>query len=106
MDEVTRIPVGGERPYDVLVGRDLLDALPGLLPGATRVAVLHAPPLKALADALGERLRAAGVDATADRGARRRGGQARSRWPPPAGTGSARPASPVPTRWSGWAAAR
>ena len=29
MDEVTRIPVGGERPYDVLVGRDLLDALPG-----------------------------------------------------------------------------
>ncbi|PZF99960.1 3-dehydroquinate synthase [Micromonospora deserti] len=61
MDEVTRIPVGGDRPYDVLVGRDLLDALPGLLPGATRVAVLHAPPLKNLADALGERLRAVGV---------------------------------------------
>ena len=35
---------------------------PALLPGATRVAVLHAPPLKALADALGERLRAAGVE--------------------------------------------
>ncbi|MFI7491126.1 3-dehydroquinate synthase [Micromonospora echinaurantiaca] len=61
MDEVTRIPVGGERPYDVLVGRDLLDPPPRLLPGATRVALLHAPPLKALADALGERLRAAGV---------------------------------------------
>ncbi|MEV4200090.1 3-dehydroquinate synthase [Micromonospora globbae] len=61
MDEVTRIPVGGERPYDVLVGRDLLDTLPGLLPGATRVALLHAPPLKELADALGERLRAAGT---------------------------------------------
>ncbi|MFD2767772.1 3-dehydroquinate synthase [Micromonospora eburnea] len=61
MDEVTRIPVGGERPYDVLVGRDLLDALPPLLPDASRVAVLHAPPLKALADALGERLRAAGM---------------------------------------------
>ncbi|MER7333768.1 MULTISPECIES: 3-dehydroquinate synthase [unclassified Micromonospora] len=61
MDEMTRIPVGGERPYDVLVGRDLLDALPGLLPGATRVAVLHAPPLKELADAIGDRLRAAGV---------------------------------------------
>ena len=61
MDEVTRIPVGGERPYDVLVGRDLLDTLPGLLPGATRVALLHAPPLKELADALGERLRAAGM---------------------------------------------
>ncbi|MGB2570672.1 3-dehydroquinate synthase [Micromonospora citrea] len=61
MDEVTRIPVGGERPYDVLVGRDLLDELPGLLPGATRVAVLHAPPLKELADALAERLGAAGA---------------------------------------------
>ncbi|MEU6078203.1 3-dehydroquinate synthase [Micromonospora sp. NPDC047074] len=61
MDEVTRIPVGGERPYDVLVGRGLLDALPGLLPDATRVAVLHAPPLKELADAIGGRLRAAGV---------------------------------------------
>ncbi|WP_433392767.1 3-dehydroquinate synthase [Micromonospora sp. KLBMP9576] len=61
MDEVTRIPVGGERPYDVLVGRELLDALPGLLPDATRVAVLHAPPLDGLADAIGARLRAAGV---------------------------------------------
>jgi 3-dehydroquinate synthase len=61
MDEVTRIPVGGERPYDVLVGRDLLGALPTLLPDATRVAVLHAPPLKALADEIAARLAAAGV---------------------------------------------
>ncbi|MCX4473178.1 3-dehydroquinate synthase [Micromonospora sp. NBC_01655] len=61
MDEVTRIPVGGERPYDVLVGRDLLDTLPTLLPGATRVAVLYAPPLTGLADALGARLAAAGM---------------------------------------------
>lgn len=61
MDEVTRIPVGGERPYDVLVGRDLLDPLPRLLPGAERIAFLHAPPLKGLADGLAERVRAAGV---------------------------------------------
>ncbi|SCF32002.1 3-dehydroquinate synthase [Micromonospora mirobrigensis] len=61
MDEVTRIPVGGERPYDVLVGRDLLDEVVGLLPGATRVALLHAPPLAKLADAVATRLRAAGV---------------------------------------------
>ncbi|MDM4718510.1 3-dehydroquinate synthase [Micromonospora sp. WMMA1363] len=61
MDEVTRIPVGGERPYDVLVGRDLLGELPALLPEATRAAVLHAPPLKELADAIGDRLRTAGV---------------------------------------------
>ncbi|SCG70014.1 3-dehydroquinate synthase [Micromonospora humi] len=61
MDEVTRIPVGGERPYDVLVGRDLLDPPPGLLPDAERVAYLYAPPLKALAERLAERARAAGV---------------------------------------------
>ncbi|MCW3845401.1 3-dehydroquinate synthase, partial [Micromonospora yasonensis] len=61
MDEVTRIPVGGERPYDVLVGRDLLDPPPRLLPGAERVAFLHAPPLKDLAEGLAERVRAAGV---------------------------------------------
>ena len=42
----TTIAVGGEQPYDVLVGRDLLGALPGLLPGAAQVAVLYAPPLK------------------------------------------------------------
>ncbi|MGI5149163.1 3-dehydroquinate synthase [Plantactinospora sp. CA-294935] len=62
MDELTRIPVGGDRPYDVLVGRDLLAALPPLLDGAERAAVLHAPPLKAHADELAERLRAAGID--------------------------------------------
>ncbi len=61
MDELTRIPVGGERPYEVLVGRDLLAALPPLLPGAARVAVLSAPPLKAHAEALVERLAAVGV---------------------------------------------
>ncbi|MFF0720171.1 3-dehydroquinate synthase [Micromonospora sp. NPDC003816] len=61
MDEVTRIPVGGERPYDVLVGRDLLDTLPGLLPDATRVAVLHTAALKESADAIGTRLAASGV---------------------------------------------
>ncbi|RQX25708.1 3-dehydroquinate synthase, partial [Micromonospora chalcea] len=61
MDEVTRIPVGGERPYDVLVGRDLLDPPPVLLAGAERVAFLHAPPLKALADRLADAVREGGV---------------------------------------------
>ncbi|MEO3745844.1 3-dehydroquinate synthase [Plantactinospora sp. B5E13] len=61
MTELTRIPVGGERPYDVLVGRDLLAGLPPLLDGADRVAVLHAPPLKAHAEDLAERLGAAGI---------------------------------------------
>jgi 3-dehydroquinate synthase len=53
------IAVGGERPYDVLVGRDLLDALPRLLEGAEQVAVLYAAPLKDYAirvtDALGDK---------------------------------------------------
>ncbi|WBB71565.1 3-dehydroquinate synthase [Micromonospora sp. WMMD1128] len=61
MDEVTRIPVGGDRPYDVLVGRDLLDPPHALLPGAERVAYLHAAPLKALTERLAERARADGV---------------------------------------------
>ena len=52
----TTIPVGGERPYDVLVGRDLLGALPDLLPGAARVAVLYAPPLKEYATRVADAL--------------------------------------------------
>jgi 3-dehydroquinate synthase len=61
MNDVTRIDVPGERPYDVLVGRDLAAHLPPLVDGATRAAVLHAPPLKALADAVARGLAAAGV---------------------------------------------
>jgi 3-dehydroquinate synthase len=52
----TRIPVPGDRPYDVLVGRDLADALPTLIDGAARAAVLFAPPLKAQATAIAEAL--------------------------------------------------
>jgi 3-dehydroquinate synthase len=58
---VIRIPVGGDRPYDVLVGRDVLGTLPDLVPGADRAAVLHAPPLKALADTIAADLDRAGV---------------------------------------------
>jgi 3-dehydroquinate synthase len=42
---VTRIPVPGDRPYDVLIGRDLFSALPQLIDGAARAAVLYAAPL-------------------------------------------------------------
>jgi len=64
MDEVTRIPVAGDRPYDVLVGRDLLGELPGLVEGAARAAVLYAPPLKARADAVVGALAAGNVRTT------------------------------------------
>jgi 3-dehydroquinate synthase len=65
MDEVTRIPVAGDRPYDVLVGRDLLSHLPALVEGAARAAVLYAPPLKERADAVAEGLGARGITVTA-----------------------------------------
>ena len=42
---MTRIPVAGDRPYDVLVGRDLVAALPQLIDGAARAAILYAAPL-------------------------------------------------------------
>jgi len=61
MDETARIPVGGERPYEVLVGRGLLDRLPSLLEGASRVAVLHAPPLAGLAARVAGEFARAGV---------------------------------------------
>jgi 3-dehydroquinate synthase len=59
--EITTIPVGGERPYQVLVGRDLLGALPPLLAGAAQAAVLYAPPLKEYAVRAADALRAAGI---------------------------------------------
>src|SRR5687768_1762368 len=61
MDSLTRIPVPGDRPYDVLVGRDLLSELPALVDGAVRAAVLHAVPLKAHAERVAESLTAAGL---------------------------------------------
>jgi len=61
MDELTRIPVGGETPYDVLVGRDLAGELPGLLAGAMRVAVLYAAPLRQRAERITGALRDAGL---------------------------------------------
>jgi 3-dehydroquinate synthase len=61
MDQTTRIPVTGPPPYQVLVGRGLPDALPPLVTGATRAAVLHPPPLKGYAQQLADLLRGAGI---------------------------------------------
>jgi 3-dehydroquinate synthase len=46
---LTRIDVGPDRPYPVLIGHGLLDELPALLPGAAQIALLYAPPLRELA---------------------------------------------------------
>jgi 3-dehydroquinate synthase len=65
----TRIPVGGSAgsdPYEVLVGRQLLGELPGLIgTGAQRVAVLHPQALAATGEALREDLSEQGYEAVA-----------------------------------------
>jgi 3-dehydroquinate synthase len=61
--EPTRITVGGERPYDVVVGTGLLDELGALLGRAQRVALIHPPTLTTPAEALREELKAQGFDA-------------------------------------------
>ncbi|MEW1549835.1 3-dehydroquinate synthase [Streptomyces tsukubensis] len=65
---VTRIRVGGTEgtaPYDVLVGRQLLGELPGLIGRAQRVAVLHPEALEGTGDAIAEDLKAQGYEVVA-----------------------------------------
>ncbi|MGC9668582.1 3-dehydroquinate synthase [Planosporangium sp. 12N6] len=60
MSQPTVIEVGGDQPYRVVVGRDLLADLPPLLAGAAQVAVLFAEPLRGYADRVAATLRDAG----------------------------------------------
>ncbi|MET8506755.1 3-dehydroquinate synthase [Streptomyces sp. NPDC004787] len=67
--EVTRIPVGGSAgtdPYEVLVGRQLLGELAGLIgPQAKRVAVIHPEALAETGEALRADLAEQGYEAVA-----------------------------------------
>lgn len=55
------VPVATERPYDVVIGRDLTaDMIAGLPSAAERVLVVHSAPLAARADALRDRIAATG----------------------------------------------
>ena len=56
----TRITVQGERPYDVLVGRNLLGELDGLVGAATSVLVVHPRALAASAETVRADLASAG----------------------------------------------
>ena len=57
----TRIPVGGERPYEVVIGTGVLGALPGLVgERAQMVAVIHDERLGAIARPASRALEAAG----------------------------------------------
>ncbi len=64
--EPTLIRVGGESPYDVVVGRGLLDRLPGVLgPAVRRVAVVHPRALRTTGAAVRESLAGPGCAAHA-----------------------------------------
>jgi 3-dehydroquinate synthase len=60
-----RIPVAGDRPYEVVIGAGAQAELGTLLAGTARVAVIHAPPLAARAGTAVETLQAAGIEAEA-----------------------------------------
>jgi 3-dehydroquinate synthase len=63
-DEPTRIRVGGESPYDVIVGNGLLGELPALLgEGVQRVAVVHPRALRATGEAVRDDLAESGYEA-------------------------------------------
>ena len=65
-EEITRIPVRAERPYDVLVGHGLLGELRGLLGhDCRRVAVIAPAALATTAEAVREDLVADGLEAIA-----------------------------------------
>ena len=61
---LTTVQVGGPAPYQVLVGREVLDRVPTMVGGAARVAVLHPPTLTDRAELLAEQLCAAGQEVT------------------------------------------
>ena len=64
MSEARTIRVGGDRPYDVIVGQHLLTTIPGLLgEGVHRVLVVHPAALATSADAVLEELRSHGYEA-------------------------------------------
>jgi 3-dehydroquinate synthase len=63
MSDITRIPVSGDDPYEVLVGRDLLHEIrPLILPTVQKVLLIHPMALQASADVLAEELRSSGLE--------------------------------------------
>ncbi len=61
---VTRIPVEGEQPYEVVVGAAASTEVPRLIPpGAATVAVIHGEALGPVAESVGAVLRAGGRNA-------------------------------------------
>ncbi|CRK58075.1 3-dehydroquinate synthase [Alloactinosynnema sp. L-07] len=58
-----RIRVATDKPYDVVIGKGLLDELVEAVQGSSKVAIIHQPTLAATAEATRDELAAAGIDA-------------------------------------------
>ena len=56
MTELTRITVGAAEPYEVVIGRNLLDQVPSMLVGAKKVLIVHPVGLSVSAEALRDSL--------------------------------------------------
>ncbi|HVB46590.1 MAG TPA: 3-dehydroquinate synthase [Streptosporangiaceae bacterium] len=64
---ITRIPVGGERPYEVIVGTSIAGEIPSLIGAQTRTVVLvHAEGLERLAQPVSDALAGAGYTVHAE----------------------------------------
>lgn len=62
MAEISKIQVGGEQPYPVIVGRNLLEQVPGFLSGARKVLVVHPVGLAVSAEKLSDFLKSSGFE--------------------------------------------
>jgi 3-dehydroquinate synthase len=60
--EPVRIRVATDRPYEVVIGRDLADEVAAAVAGSPKVAIVHPPTLAAGAEATRDRLLAGGID--------------------------------------------
>ena len=62
MAEISKIQVGGEQPYPVIVGRNLLEQVPDFLSGARKVLVIHPVGLAVSAEKLSDYLKSSGFE--------------------------------------------
>jgi 3-dehydroquinate synthase len=62
MSSQTSVAVGGADGYPVVIGRGLLDRVPAMLAGATRVAIVSSPPLTAVAAEISGHLSGADIE--------------------------------------------
>ncbi|PPK63911.1 3-dehydroquinate synthase [Actinokineospora auranticolor] len=62
-EQPSRIRVATGQPYDVVIGRGLLDELVEAVRGSSKVAIVHTPTLAATAQATRDELTGAGIDA-------------------------------------------